>query len=155
MITRDPNKEISNREFMTPTEEEKETDIGLVAIGTSVKDEIHTAIKETMNKMEPEKCPNCEELKPSSLVRLSDSKCSFCGKQIEQIEVTALGIQIGGDHYKHFPIQPIEFITKNNLSFLQGCIVKRILRYNLPGGKGKEDLLKCKHEIDLLLELSA
>lgn len=58
--------------------------------------------------------------------------------------------QIGGDHYKNFPIQPAEFIHKNNLGFLVGNIVKYACRYKIKGGK--EDLLKCKHYIDLLLE---
>ena len=64
-----------------------------------------------------------------------------------------LNIQVGGDHYKGFEIQPVEFITKNNLAFLPGCIVKRICRYKIPGGKGLEDLRKMKHEIDLIIEL--
>ena len=37
--------------------------------------------------------------------------------------------QIGGSHYKHFHIQPYEFISKNNLSFFQGCVVKYVCRY--------------------------
>ena len=37
--------------------------------------------------------------------------------------------QIGGSHYKNFYIQPYEFISKNNLSFFQGCIVKYVCRY--------------------------
>ena len=37
--------------------------------------------------------------------------------------------QIGGSHYKNFYIQPYEFITKNNLSFFQGCVVKYVCRY--------------------------
>lgn len=68
-------------------------------------------------------------------------------------EEKALNSQVGGDHYKDFPIQPIEFILKNDLDFLQGCVVKRICRYNKPGGKRVEDLQKIKHEIDLLIEL--
>ena len=31
--------------------------------------------------------------------------------------------QVGGSHYKNFTIQPYEFISKNDLSFFQGCIV--------------------------------
>ena len=38
--------------------------------------------------------------------------------------------QIGGSHYKKFPIQPYEFISKNNLSFFQGCVVKYVCRSN-------------------------
>ena len=50
--------------------------------------------------------------------------------------MAALDEQIGGKHYKDLEIQPVEFSTKNKLGFLQGCIVKRISRYNVPGGKG-------------------
>ena len=64
-----------------------------------------------------------------------------------------LNHQVGGNHYKNFTIQPVEFITKNKLGFLQGCIIKRICRYNEPGGKGLQDLKKIKHEVDLLIEL--
>lgn len=64
-----------------------------------------------------------------------------------------LSIQIGGDHYKKFVIQPVEYSMKNNLSFLQGSIIKRISRYNVPGGKGLQDLQKIKHEVDLIIEL--
>ena len=70
-------------------------------------------------------------------------------------KIDPLSTQIGGDHYRGFALQPVEFITKNKLSFLQGCIVKRICRYNKPGGKGKEDLSKIKHEIDLILALDS
>jgi len=68
-------------------------------------------------------------------------------------EDNPLNRQVGGYHYKYFPIQPVEFITKNKLGFLQGCIIKRICRYNEPGGKGLQDLKKIKHEVDLLTEL--
>lgn len=60
--------------------------------------------------------------------------------------------QVGGNHYKDFPIQPTEFIMKNNLSFLQGCIIKRICRYLLKGD-ARGDLEKAKHEIDMIIEL--
>lgn len=66
-------------------------------------------------------------------------------------EKNPLDIQIGGDHYKDFEIQPVEFIVKNELGFLEGCVIKRICRYNRQGGV--EDLKKIKHEIDLLIGL--
>jgi hypothetical protein len=62
-----------------------------------------------------------------------------------------LKVQVGGSHYKGCVIQPAEYIYKNGLGFLEGCLVKRITRYNKPGGKGIEDLQKIKHEIDLLI----
>ena len=68
----------------------------------------------------------------------------------EKVE-TALDTQVGGDHYKKHVIQPVEFITKNKLGFLEGCVIKRICRYE--DKNGREDLEKIKHEIDLLIEL--
>lgn len=69
-------------------------------------------------------------------------------------DFNALNKQVGGSYYKHHVIQPVEFITKNNLTFLQGCIIKRICRYNKRNFKmGLEDLEKIKHEVDLIIEL--
>ena len=65
----------------------------------------------------------------------------------EEVEDNPLKYQIGGDHYKHFKIQPVEFITANKLSFLQGCIIKRICR------RKPDDLDKIKHEIRLIEKL--
>lgn len=64
--------------------------------------------------------------------------------------VNATDMQIGGDHYRRFAIQPIEFITKNKLGFCEGNVVKYICRH--PFKNGKEDLLKARHYIDLLIE---
>ncbi|MDB3885941.1 DUF3310 domain-containing protein [Candidatus Pelagibacter sp.] len=55
--------------------------------------------------------------------------------------------QIGGSHYKKFKIQPYEFISKNDLSFFQGNVIKYVCRYLY---KNKiEDLEKIKHYCDL------
>ena len=55
--------------------------------------------------------------------------------------------QVGGNHYTKFPIQPYEFISKNDLSFFQGNVVKYVCRYLY---KNKiEDLEKIKHYCDL------
>ena len=69
------------------------------------------------------------------------------------ITANALNRQVGGDHYKCFATQPVEFIVKNKLGFLPGSVVKRMCRYNKPTGKGLQDLQKAKHEIDLLIQL--
>ena len=42
--------------------------------------------------------------------------------------------QVGGNHYTKFPIQPYEFISKNDLSFFQGNVVKYVCRYQRKGG---------------------
>lgn len=58
--------------------------------------------------------------------------------------------QIGGNHYQQFAIPPVRFITANNLGFCVGNIIKYVVRY--PYKNGKEDLLKARHYIDLLIE---
>lgn len=68
--------------------------------------------------------------------------------------MSALDIQVAGSHYKGKRIQPVEYIAANNLTFLEGCIVKRITRWrDKPASKRFEDLEKIKHEVDLLIEM--
>ena len=57
--------------------------------------------------------------------------------------------QIGGSHYKTFHIQPYEFISKNNLSFFQGNVIKYVCRYQRKGGA--EDIKKIVHYCQLEL----
>jgi hypothetical protein len=64
---------------------------------------------------------------------------------------TSLKKQVGGSHYRQFPIQPIEFIVKNNLPFIEGNIIKYICRWQDKGGI--EDLDKVIHYAELLKEL--
>ena len=65
--------------------------------------------------------------------------------------MSALDVQMGGTHYKDLPIQPVEFITKNNIPFCEGNAIKYLCRHR--SKNGKEDLLKAKHYIDLLIEM--
>ena len=55
--------------------------------------------------------------------------------------------QIGGSHYKFFTIQPFEFISKNELTFFQGNVIKYVCRFEKKGGI--QDLEKIKHYCDL------
>ena len=80
-------------------------------------------------------------------------KC--CGKYAlkgERATESALDRQVGGEHYKNdFKIQPIEFITANKLSFIQGNVIKYICRFDKKNGK--EDIDKAIHYCQLLKEL--
>jgi Protein of unknwon function (DUF3310) len=73
------------------------------------------------------------------------------GRQQRQDQSNPLEVQVGGGHYKGKAIQPVEFISANNLNFLEGCIVKRITRWR--DKNGIEDLQKIKHEVDLLIAM--
>ena len=58
--------------------------------------------------------------------------------------------QIGGKHYLKYKIQPSRFVVENKLLYPEGCVIKYILRHQDKGGK--QDLLKAKHFIDMIIE---
>ena len=57
--------------------------------------------------------------------------------------------QVGGDHYKDLAIQPVEYIVANNLSYLQGSVIKYTTRYKSKGGV--EDLKKAIHFLQMMI----
>ena len=57
--------------------------------------------------------------------------------------------QEGGEHY-NMPIQPVEFIMKNSIPYIEGNVVKYVCRHRLKNGA--EDILKAIHYLELLLE---
>lgn len=57
--------------------------------------------------------------------------------------------QEGGDHYQ-LPIQPIEYIYKNGLGYMEGNVIKYVTRHADKGGA--EDLRKAIHYLEMLLE---
>jgi len=63
---------------------------------------------------------------------------------------SAYATQVGGYHYKEFEIQPSVFINENKMLFAEGNAIKYICRHARKGGK--EDLLKAKHYIDMIIE---
>lgn len=65
--------------------------------------------------------------------------------------MSALDVQVAGDHYKKHAIQPIEFIHANGIPFIEGNCIKYLCRWRDKGGI--KDLEKVKHYIDLLIEL--
>ena len=58
--------------------------------------------------------------------------------------------QVGGDHYKDCVIQPVEYIIKNKLDFLEGNVVKYITRHRTKGQE--EDIRKVIHYCELILQ---
>lgn len=58
--------------------------------------------------------------------------------------------QVGGDHYRKFKIQPIEYVLANDMGYLPGCALKYLTRYKEKGGA--QDIKKCIHYLELILE---
>jgi len=65
--------------------------------------------------------------------------------------MSALEVQVAGDHYKKQAIQPVEYIHANGIGFFEGNVIKYVTRWRDKGGI--KDLEKAKHYIDLLIEL--
>lgn len=65
-------------------------------------------------------------------------------------DLSALGTQVGGGHYKSMKIQPMEYSMANGLDACQHTAIKYISRFRLKGGI--QDLEKAKHCIDMLIE---
>lgn len=65
--------------------------------------------------------------------------------------MSALDVQVGGSHYKKYPIQPVEYIFVNNIPFLEAECITKLTRWRDKGGI--EDLDKVIHTVQLLKEL--
>ncbi len=58
--------------------------------------------------------------------------------------------QVGGDHYRLFKIQPVDFIGANRLPYAEGCVIKYVCRHRAKGGR--QDIEKAIHYLQLILE---
>ena len=64
--------------------------------------------------------------------------------------MSTLDKQPGGDHYRKYAIQPIEFIVANGIGFLAGNVIKYVTRYR--DKNGAEDIRKAIHYLEMILE---
>ena len=78
-------------------------------------------------------------------------KKDFKKINIEKEARLATERQVGGDHYKSCKIQPVDYIVENNLTFLEGNVVKYITRHRRKG-EGASDIEKVIHYCELILE---
>lgn len=65
--------------------------------------------------------------------------------------MSALAKQEGGDHYKKLVIQPVEYIHRNGIGYMEGNVIKYVSRWREKNGL--QDLEKAKHYIELLIEM--
>lgn len=63
-----------------------------------------------------------------------------------------LKMQVGGNHYKKYKIQPLEFAEDLKLSPVIFCIFKYVCRYK-DKQKPVEDLQKALHCVDVFVEI--
>ena len=58
--------------------------------------------------------------------------------------------QVGGSHYQ-LPIQPVEYITKNNIPYMEGNVIKYVTRHR--NKNGVEDINKAIHYLEMIKEM--
>jgi hypothetical protein len=63
----------------------------------------------------------------------------------------ALATQVAGNHYKDMAIQPVEYVHKNDIGYIEGSVIKYVSRWRKKNGV--EDLKKARHFLDLLIEM--
>jgi hypothetical protein len=78
---------------------------------------------------------------------------AYAAYVLEPVPVDALKTQVGGDHYKDLPIQPVEYIHANEIGYFEGNVIKYVSRWRKKNGIA--DLEKARHYIDLLIELES
>lgn len=65
--------------------------------------------------------------------------------------MTSLDKQVGGEHYKLFKIQPAEFLSVNNVGWLESNVVKYVLRHEFKNGI--QDIDKAIHYLELIKDI--
>ena len=63
----------------------------------------------------------------------------------------ALATQVGGAHYKHLAIQPVEYCQRNRLPYCEASVVRYVTRHREKNGR--QDLEKAIHCLQLLIEM--
>ena len=58
--------------------------------------------------------------------------------------------QVGGSHYNKYSIEPVDFIYYNDIGYLEGNVIKYVVRH--ADKNGKEDLLKAIHYLEMLID---
>lgn len=70
---------------------------------------------------------------------------------ISEVYCSPLRNQVGGIHYKCFPIEPVEFSQRNKLGFCEASAIKYICRHQNKGGA--QDIDKAIHFLEMLKEI--
>ena len=58
--------------------------------------------------------------------------------------------QVGGDHYKNFPIQPAVYNRKNRLGWYEANVIKYVSRHQFKNKR--QDIEKAIHMLECILK---
>ena len=111
--------------------------------------------KKFVSAPEIDGCESCAFSQEFKACERATSFIGCIGEKIIWVEDKSSDIptkeQVGGKHYKELIIQPVAYIHANNLSFLEGNVVKYVTRHKQKNGV--EDIKKAIHYLNLILEL--
>ena len=84
--------------------------------------------------------------------RWTREACPECTRQgkIAPMKDLPSQVQVGGEHYASFKMQPTEFIHINEIPFIEGNVIKYVTRHRQKNGR--QDIEKAIHYLELLLE---
>lgn len=128
-----------------------------------------------IDRWEKRACPFCGNKKVSVSADDEYIYCVCCGSRGPRVDCFGMAVDLwNGDkglvsffkknyanekeehdatnptHYSRWKIEPLDFISANNLDFLRGNIIKYIMRYDAKGGL--EDLKKARVYLEKLIE---
>ena len=104
-------------------------------------------MSKTMKEMYEEIREEEYENQVNEMVNIIDNY--FSHQIVDNVSVTTK--QVGGSHYQ-LAIEPWDYITANNLGYLEGNVVKYVSRYK--DKNGKQDLEKAIHYLEKLIEVN-
>ena len=92
-----------------------------------------------------------EHLKAEGLLKKMEQNVADIKALPQFSGVNPLDLQQGGNHYKDLTIQPVEYIHKNGIAYLEGNVIKYVTRHGAKNGA--EDIKKAIHYCQLILQL--
>lgn len=91
--------------------------------------------------------------RPQSRYAAGEARLTIDKELTDMVKLGALDKQVGGDHYKNYVIQPIEFSMKNDLNACQHSAIKYIVRKKGNRAKRLEDIDKAIHFLQIYREM--
>lgn len=82
--------------------------------------------------------------------KCEDVCCNYCPDSFDLDEAQETRSNaISPEHYARYEIEPIHFITRNDLDWFQGNIIKYVCRHDAKGGV--EDLKKAQRYLEMYI----
>ena len=113
------------------------------------RDEVRGALHDEVRVLEEQHEQLLRDLETADQVRQGEGGAP-CDEVDGPVARTALAVQVGGNHYKSLPIQPVELALANRLEGCEMAVIKYVTRWREKDGL--KDLRKARHFLQFLEE---